>query len=289
MANSLLTLLVSSFFILETISCQHCIFHVTLLKQGSGLKTWRSYFLIHLIIISTSAEAAVVEGKRKERSLALPKQLCCVKVPRMADERCIPHPTTNRSCEGTSHVQPRPHQHAWASNTSLRGSGQTYIIVVRIKISLLKVEMIFQRLGARMSFQAKESSNPKLHNPFKQASSAECLVSAARPTEQKPVKSLDNLLLRSEDIHPFLLKIKQKFFILNFNQKTNTFHRKFCLLRFFFPELCQYQNRSHQPYLKCQLVPPKIQFKEASTPFPLPLLKSAGNPSAILSLIYCPG
>jgi len=55
----------------------------------------------------------------------------------------------------------------------------------------------------------------------------------------------------------------------------------------FFPELNQYQNRSHQPHLMCQLVPPRIQFKGASTPFPL--LKSADNPSGTLSLIYYTG
>jgi len=73
------------------------------------------------------------------------------------------------------------------------------------------MEMIFQQLGTNTSFQEKESSNPKqTTQPFQtQANSAECLVSAARPTEQK-----HNLPLRSQDFHPFLLKIKHE--VLNF-------------------------------------------------------------------------
>lgn len=200
---------------------------VTLLKQGSRLKTWRSYFLLHLIIISASAKAAVVKVERKERSLSLPKQLCTHG--RLSHIRGL---TTKRSCEGANHAQPHSCHHAWASNISLRKPGHADVIAAEIK-SLLEVETIFQHLRTQMNFQAKESSNSKQTTQSFQtwSSSDECLVSATRLTKQKLVKC-QNLPLRSEGINPFLLKIKCK--VSNFKFQPETFHRKLCLLLFFF-------------------------------------------------------
>lgn len=148
--------------------------------------------------------------------------------------------------------------------------------------------MIFQCLGIRMSFQAKKSSNLKQTTQSFQtrANSAECLLSAARPnwTEACQKSRWPSFEIRRYSSFP--PQDKSLSFILNFNQKINTFDRKFWLLLFFFPELCQYQNRSHQPFLMCQLVPSIIvQGCIYPFPFPLPLLKLAGNPSDILSLI----
>lgn len=149
-------------------------------------------------------------------SLALPILLCCVNALHRADEWYRTHPTTNRSCSSINSLIP--------PSTSLTLEG--------IRLDAVVAE-IFQHLGTRISFQAKESSNPKqttqsFHPNTEQLCTVWCLL---QDPLNRSLLSLDNLHLRWED--PFLHKINHEVFILNFSQKTYTLHWNFWLLFFF--------------------------------------------------------